>query len=139
MVLESSVFKQRVIKFFLRFKHFKRYKKLILSRLLIVIGFSHLFLYLEANSSVVNTLFSINLKLFDLTNKHQISGTTIGTKFGPLYACIFSYCIEQEILKSEQVQHLVSRPWHIGSFFSICISREKEFEKFLIWVHVFSN
>ena len=36
---------------------------------------------------------------FDSSFKHQISGTTIGTKFAPAYACIFMDYIESEFLK----------------------------------------
>ena len=48
-----------------------------------------------------NNYFEINL-----TFKHQISVTDIGTKFAPLYACIFLDYLEREFLKSEDIQ-----PW----------------------------
>ena len=43
---------------------------------------------------------------FNWSFKHQISGTAIGTKFAPPYACIFMDYIEREFLKNEQIQ-----PW----------------------------
>ena len=43
---------------------------------------------------------------FNSTVKYQISGTAIGAKFAPPYACIFMDYIEREFLKSEQIQ-----PW----------------------------
>ena len=36
--------------------------------------------------------------------KRQISGTAIGTKFAPPYACIFIDEVETEFLKSEELQ-----------------------------------
>ena len=39
--------------------------------------------------------------------KQQISGTAIGTKFAPVYACIFMDDIEHEILETQPVQPLI--------------------------------
>ena len=39
--------------------------------------------------------------------KQQISGTAIGTKFAPTYACVFMYQVESEFLKTQQHQPLV--------------------------------
>ena len=36
--------------------------------------------------------------------KHQISGTAIGTKFTPPYACIYMGNMENQGLKNEQIQ-----------------------------------
>ena len=48
--------------------------------------------------------------------KHQISGTAIGTKFVPSYACIYMDYIKNQFLKHEQNQ-----PWiwfrHIDDIF----------------------
>ena len=67
---------------------------------------------------------------FNSTFKHQISGTAIGTKFAPPYACIFMDYIEREFLKSEQIQ-----PWiwfrYIDEIFFIWIASEKELDEFL--------
>ena len=49
-------------------------------------------------------VFKNNYFKFNSTVKHQISGTAIGTKFAPPYACIFMDYIEREFLKSEQSQ-----------------------------------
>ena len=39
--------------------------------------------------------------------KHQISGTAIGTKFAPTYACIFMDEIETNFLQTQEFQPLV--------------------------------
>ena len=39
--------------------------------------------------------------------KHQISGTAIGTKFAPTYACIFMDEIETKFLETQEFQPLV--------------------------------
>ena len=38
------------------------------------------------------------------SSSKQISGTAIGTKFAPQYACIFMDSIEREFLKNKQIQ-----------------------------------
>ena len=43
---------------------------------------------------------------FDSNVKHQISGTAIGTKFAPPYACIYMDYMKNQFLKNEQIQ-----PW----------------------------
>ena len=67
---------------------------------------------------------------FNSTVKHQISGTAIGTKFAPPYACIFTDYNEREFLRSEQIQ-----PWiwfrYIDEIFFIWTASEKEFDEFL--------
>ena len=67
---------------------------------------------------------------FNSSFKHQISGTAIGTKFAPPYACIFMDYIEREFLKSEQIQ-----PWiwfrYIDDIFFIWTASEKELDEFL--------
>ena len=67
---------------------------------------------------------------FNLTVKHKISGTAIGTRFAPPYACIFMDYIEREFLKSEQIQ-----PWiwfrYIDDIFFIWTTSEKELDEFL--------
>ena len=58
-----------------------------------------------------NKYFQFNSNL-----KHQISGTAIGTKFVPSYACIYMGYIKNQFLKHEQNQ-----PWiwfrHIDDIF----------------------
>ena len=67
---------------------------------------------------------------FNSTVKHQISGTAIGTKFAPPYACIFMDYTEREFLKSKQIQ-----PWiwfrYIDDIFFIWTASEKELDEFL--------
>ena len=48
-----------------------------------------------------NTFFE-----FDSKTKQQISGTAIGTKFSPHYACIFMDKVETEFLDKELL-----KPW----------------------------
>ena len=47
-----------------------------------------------------------NLIEFNSKSHKQISGTAIGTKFAPPYACIFMDYIETEFLKSQEI-----KPW----------------------------
>ena len=49
-----------------------------------------------------NNYFEFNREV-----KQQISGTAIGTKFAPPYACIFMDQVESEFLKTQQHQPLV--------------------------------
>ena len=41
---------------------------------------------------------------FDLMIKQQVSGTAIGTKFAPPYACIFMDRVETEFLEKEHLK-----------------------------------
>ena len=62
--------------------------------------------------------------------KHQISGTAIGTKFSPSYACIYMDYMENQFLKNEQIQ-----PWiwftYIDDIFFIWKASEKDLDGFL--------
>ena len=49
-----------------------------------------------------NNLFEFNRKVFQ-----QISGTAIGTKFAPPYACIFKDRVEQDFLETQELQPLL--------------------------------
>ena len=49
-----------------------------------------------------NNLFEFNNKVFQ-----QISGTTIGTKFAPPYACIYMNTGEQDFLETQELQPLL--------------------------------
>ena len=51
---------------------------------------------------VLNNYFEFNGQV-----KHQISGTAIGTKFAPTYACIFMDEIETNFLQTQEFQPLV--------------------------------
>ena len=67
---------------------------------------------------------------FNSTFKHQISGTAIGTKFAPPYACIFMDYIETKFFESEKIQ-----PWiwfrYTDDIFFIWTANEKELDEFL--------
>ena len=49
-----------------------------------------------------NNLFEFNSKVFQ-----QISGTAIGTKFAPPYACIYMDRVEQDFLETQELQPLL--------------------------------
>ena len=62
--------------------------------------------------------------------KQQISGTAIGTKFAPPYACLFMDKIETAFLETQQLQPLV---WfrYIDDIFFIWTHGEQELQTFL--------
>ena len=72
-----------------------------------------------------NNLFEFNSKFYK-----QISGTAIGTKFAPPYACIFMDYIETEFLKSQEI-----KPWLwkrlIDDIIFIWTDTEENLDKFL--------
>ena len=49
-----------------------------------------------------NNCFQFNSKV-----KEQISGTTIGTKFAPTYACVFMDQVETDFLRAQENAPLV--------------------------------
>ena len=53
--------------------------------------------------------FMLKNNYFDFKGqlKHQISGAAIGTKFAPIYACIFMDEIETKFLQTQELQPLV--------------------------------
>ena len=67
---------------------------------------------------------------FNGETKQQISGTAIGTKFAPPYACILMDQVESEFLKTQTHQPLV---WfrYIDDIFSIWIHGQDKLEQFL--------
>ena len=67
---------------------------------------------------------------FDYKVKKQISGTAIGTKFAPPYACIFMDKVEREFLEAGDVK---SWAWfrYINDIFFICTEGKNKFESFL--------
>ena len=62
--------------------------------------------------------------------KHQISGTAIGTKFAPTYACIFMDEIETKFLETQEFQPLV---WlrYIDNVFFIWTHGPDKFASFM--------
>ena len=61
--------------------------------------------------------------------KQQFSGTTIDTKFAPLYACLFMNKIETAFLETQELQCLV---WfrYIDNIFFIWTHSEQELQTF---------
>ena len=78
-----------------------------------------------ADSVLKNNLFEFDCKFYQ-----QISGTAIGTKFAPPYACIFMDFIETEFLKTQ-----AKKPWlwkrFIDDIFFIWTDSEENLNKFL--------
>ena len=75
----------------------------------------------------------IRMAEFVLSNSdafQQISGTAIGTKFAPPYACIYMDQVEQKFLAMQINQPLI---WlrYIDDIFFIWTHGEKELEKFV--------
>ena len=72
-----------------------------------------------------NNFFEFNSDIFQ-----QISGTAIGTKFTPPYACIYMDQVEQKFLATQINQPLI---WlrYIDDIFFIWTHGEKELEKFM--------
>ena len=72
-----------------------------------------------------NNLFEFNGKV-----KQQVSGTAIGTKFAPTYACIFMDKIESDFLKTQEAKPLV---WYryIDDVFFIWTHSEQKLNSFL--------
>ena len=60
-------------------------------------------------------LFEFNCKFYK-----QISGTAIGTKFAPLYGCIFMDHIETKLLKVQDI-----KPWFWKRFIYIFLYGQK--------------
>ena len=72
-----------------------------------------------------NNLFEFNNKVFQ-----QISGTAIGTKFAPPYACIYMDRVGQEFLETQELQTLL---WlrFIDDIFWIWTHGKEELKKFM--------
>ena len=71
-----------------------------------------------------------NLFEFDSKFYKQISGTAIGTKFAPPYACIFMDHIEMEFLKTQDIKPCFWKRF-IDDIFFIWTESEESLEKFL--------
>ena len=67
---------------------------------------------------------------FDSKVKQQVSGTAIGTKFAPPYACIFMDKVETDFLETQVVKPLV---WlrYIDNIFFIWNESEEKLDEFL--------
>ena len=68
------------------------------------------------------TDFVLKNNLFEFDSKFykQISGTAIGMKFAPLYACIFMDHIETKFLKTQDI-----KPWFWKRFIYIFLYGQK--------------
>ena len=68
--------------------------------------------------------------------KRQKSGTAIGTKFAPPYACIFIDDVETEFLKSEELQPFL---WlrYIGDIFLYGLVEKRSSLSFLMNLIIF--
>ena len=62
---------------------------------------------------------------FDSKVKQRVSGTSIGTKFAPAYACIFMGKVEIDFLETQVVKPLVWLKYIDGIFFIWNESEEK--------------
>ena len=58
-----------------------------------------------------------NIFEFNGNVKQQVAGTAIGTKFAPLYACIYMDEVETEIVKKQELNPLVWFRCMIDIFF----------------------
>ena len=58
-----------------------------------------------------------NIFEFNGNVKQQVAGTAIGTKFAPLYACIYMDEVETEIVKKQELNPLVWFRYMIDIFF----------------------
>ena len=58
-----------------------------------------------------------NVFEFNGNVKQQVAGTAIGTKFAPLYACIYMDEVETEIVKKQELNPLVWFRCMIDIFF----------------------
>ena len=72
-----------------------------------------------------NNYFEFNKQI-----KQKISGTAIGTKFAPPYACLFMDTIETTFLQTQELQPLV---WfrYIDDIFFMWTDIEQEIQTFL--------
>ena len=78
-----------------------------------------------AESVLKNNFTEFNSKV-----KQQVSGTAIGTKFAPPYACLFIYKFEISFLEAQQLQPLVGFRY-IDDIFFTWMHGEEKLNKFL--------
>ena len=78
-----------------------------------------------------NNYFEFNSEVY-----HQLSGTAIGTKFAPPYACIFMDHLENEMLSKWAV-----KPWlwwrYIDDVFFVWTKSEQELDEFMAYMNSF--
>ena len=73
---------------------------------------------------------------FNGETKKHISGTAVGTKFAPPYACIFMDQVESEFLKTQTHQPLVWFRYKDDIFF-IWTHGQDKLEQFLVYLNKF--
>ena len=80
--------------------------------------------------------FKNNFFEFNNEIKQQISGTAIGTKFAPPYACIYMNKTETDFLKTQEPQPFV---WlrYIDNIFFIWTHGEAELKKLMEGINIF--
>ena len=87
---------------------------------------------IPTNDLVKLAEFVLKNNFFEFNNeiKQQISGTAIGTKFAPPYACIYMDKTETDFLKTQELQPFV---WlrYIDDIFFIWMHGETELKKFM--------
>ena len=87
---------------------------------------------IPTNDLVKLAEFVLKNNFFEFNNeiKQQISGTAIGTKFAPPYACIYMDKTETDFLKTQELQPFV---WlrYIDDIFFIWMHGETEIKKFM--------
>ena len=87
---------------------------------------------IPTNDLVKLAEFVLKNNFFEFNNeiKQQISGTAIGTKFAPPYACIYMDKTETDFLKTQELQPFV---WlrYIDDIFFIWTHGEAELKKFM--------
>ena len=87
---------------------------------------------IPTNDLVKLAEFVLKNNFFEFNNeiKQQISGTAIGTKFAPPYACIYIDKTETNFLKTQELQPFV---WlrYIDNIFFIWMHGEAELKKFM--------
>ena len=84
--------------------------------------------------------FVLKNNYFQFSDKvyQQISGTAIGTKFAPPYACIFMDQVEGKFLQTQKLQPLV-RFGYIDDIFFIWINGEKSLKNFILTLILISS
>ena len=87
---------------------------------------------IPTNDLVKLAEFVLKNNFFEFNNeiKQQISGTAIGTKFAPPYACIYMDKTETDFLKTQELQPFV-RLRYIDNIFFIWTHGEAELKKFI--------
>ena len=94
---------------------------------------------ISAHKLVKMAQFVLQNKFFEFNNDvlQQISGTAIGTKFAPPYACIFMDQIETKFLRTQSHQPMI---WfkYIDDIFFVWTHGEEKLEEFMADFNAFN-